>query len=437
MQRVLSGIVNARHNTPDNKPQYSGALPQQRLERARARAAHGMTTTMTARAPKKEPTTPVKLAVFSVSAGAGHVRAAQALCAEAQLSHPDWQVTHIDVMDLVPRGFRTLYAESYIKLVEHAPLLWSYLYARSDKRTRASTSDRLRRGVEKLNTRQFDGRLEELSPDAIICTHFLPAELLSRRIRKRRPTPPVWVQVTDFDVHGLWLHDHLHGYFAANDEVAQRLHSKGVALDRLAVTGIPIMPAFSNAPARSVAAVELGIDPVKPTVLMMSGGAGVGGIDVLASQLAAIPADMQILALAGRNDKLLSRLRSIAKEYPRRLWPMGFTSSIERIMAAADLAITKPGGLTSSECLAMNLPMIVVSPIPGQEERNADFLLESGAALKAVDSASLIYKVRRLLDNPQELALMRSRMQRVARPQAAVTVLAAVARHLQNPRSRQ
>jgi processive 1,2-diacylglycerol beta-glucosyltransferase len=379
----------------------------------------------------KERMKPIKLAVLSVSAGAGHVRAAQAVCAQAQLSHPDWQVTHIDIMDLVPRAFRTLYCESYIKVVERAPLLWSYLYGKSDKRTRSSKSDRLRRAVEKVNTRKFDGEIDKLAPDAIICTHFLPAELLSRRIRKQRPTAPVWVQVTDFDVHGLWLHEHMQGYFVANEEVAQRLRAKGIALDRIEVTGIPIMPVFSSAPTRAVGAAELGIDPQKPTLLMMSGGAGVGGIEVLAKHLAAMPVDMQIIALAGRNEGLLSQLKAIANEHPRRLWPMGFTRSIERVMAAADVAITKPGGLTSSECLAMNLPMIVVSPIPGQEERNADFLLESGAALKAVDVASLLYKVRRLLESPQELAAMRARMTSVARPHAASSVLAAVAKHLQ------
>lgn len=372
---------------------------------------------------------PIKIAVLSVSAGAGHVRAAQALCAQAALSYPQWQMTHIDLMDIVPRTFRKLYAESYIKLVEKAPLLWAYLYQRSDKRTRASKSDRIRRGIEKLNTKKFDAEIEKLAPDAIICTHFLPAELVSRRIRKRRPTPPVWVQVTDFDVHGLWLHEHMQGYFVANDEVAARLSAKGIDT-QVQVTGIPIMPVFGSAPARAVAAAELGLQPHKPTVLMMSGGAGVGGIEVLAERLAALPQDMQIIALAGRNEALLSKLRAIANKHPGRLWPMGFTRTIERVMAAADFAITKPGGLTSSECLAMNLPMIVISPIPGQEERNADFLLESGAALKSVDAASLEYKVCHLLEHPNELVMMRERMRAVARPQAAATVLAAVARHL-------
>jgi processive 1,2-diacylglycerol beta-glucosyltransferase len=372
---------------------------------------------------------PIKIAVLSVSAGAGHVRAAQALCAQAALTHPQWQTTHIDLMDIVPRTFRKLYAESYIKLVEKAPLLWAYLYQRSDRRTRASKTDRIRRGIEKLNTAKFDAELEKLAPDAILCTHFLPAELLSRRIRKRKPTPPVWVQVTDFDVHGLWLHEHMQGYFVANDEVAARLNAKGIDA-RVQVTGIPIMPVFSTTPSRELAAAELGLRPNKPTVLMMSGGAGVGGIEVLAERLAAMPQDMQIVALAGRNAALLAQLKTIATKYPGRLWPMGFTSSIERVMAAADFAITKPGGLTSSECLAMHLPMIVVSPIPGQEERNADFLLESGAALKAVDAASLEFKVSRLLAHPNNLVAMRERMRVVARPDAAAVVLTAVQEHL-------
>lgn len=370
------------------------------------------------------------LLVLSVSAGAGHVRAAQALCAQAELAKPTWRVTHIDVMELVPRAFRKLYAESYIKVVEKAPLLWAYLYRQTDKRTRASKRDQLRRGVEKLNTRKFDGEIERLKPDAIVCTHFLPAELLSRRIRKRRPTPPVWVQVTDFDVHGLWLHDHMQGYFVANDEVAARLAAKGIARERIHTTGIPIMPAFVNAPSRAEAVAELGLNANKPVVLMMSGGAGVGGIDALAQRLVQLPEDFQLVALAGRNEALLKQLQALAKRHPSRLWPLGFTTTIERILAAADFAITKPGGLTSAECLAMRLPMIVISPIPGQEERNADYLLESGAALKAVDAAALEYKVKRLLSRPQELSAMRERMRVIARPQAARAVIEEIRRHV-------
>lgn len=371
-----------------------------------------------------------RILVLSVSAGAGHVRAAQALCAAAQLQFPHLELTHVDVMDLVSQGFRKLYADSYIKLVEKMPLAWAFLYQSTDRRSARSPVDRLRRRIQRLNTRKLDDELVRIAPHAIVCTHFLPAELLSYRIRKGRPTPPVWVQVTDFDVHGLWIHPGMAGYFVANDEIAARIVGRGIAPEQTCVTGIPIMPQFSQHLLRAVCAAELGLDARKPTLLMMSGGAGVGGIESLAERLVQLEHDLQIVALAGRNDALLAALQRIAREHPGRLFPMPFTRTIERAMAAADIAITKPGGLTSSECLAMQLPMIVISPIPGQEERNADFLLESGAALKAIDTAALEYKVRLLLQHPERLAAMRECMRANARPDAAASVLRLVAEHL-------
>jgi len=361
--------------------------------------------------------------VLSVSAGAGHVRAAQALCAAAERGFRQLRLTHVDVMDLVPAGFRKLYADSYIKLVEKMPLAWAYLYQYTDQRSAKSLFDRLRRNIERLNTRKLNRELKRLAPDAIICTHFLPAELLSRRLARGRPTPPVWVQVTDFDVHGLWIHPHMQGYFAANDEVAWRIAARGIAPKQTFITGIPIMPQFSAAPARADCALEIGLDPRRTTLLIMSGGVGIGGIEALAERLASLQHDLQVIALAGRNEAVLGKLQGIARRYPARLLPMGFTRTIERVMAAADIAITKPGGLTTSECLAMGLPMIVISPIPGQEERNADFLLESGAALKAIDAAALEYKLRLLLEQPQRLAAMRERMRTHAKPNAAANVL--------------
>jgi processive 1,2-diacylglycerol beta-glucosyltransferase len=238
------------------------------------------------------------------------------------------------------------------------------------------------------------------------------------------------VQVTDFDVHGLWIHPHMTGYCVANHEIAARIVARGIAPEQACVTGIPIMPQFSRKLSRVECAAELGIDAHKRTLLMMSGGAGVGGIESLAERLVGLDHDLQIIALAGCNETLLAALQRIAARHPGRLFPMAFTRTIERAMAAADVAITKPGGLTTSECLAMQLPMIVISPIPGQEERNADFLLEAGAALKAIDAAALEYKVRLLLDEPQRLAAMRESMRLKARPNAAADVLRLIAEGL-------
>jgi processive 1,2-diacylglycerol beta-glucosyltransferase len=189
------------------------------------------------------------------------------------------------------------------------------------------------------------------------------------------------------------------------------------------------MPVFSSKLDKTACARELGLDPAKPVLALMAGGAGVGagtgggGLDQTAARLLAMPGNFQLIAMAGRNAKLLGDLNRLAQVHPGRLFPMGFTRTIERIMKAADLAITKPGGLTSSECLAMGLPMILVNPIPGQEERNADYLLENGAALKAYDAAGLEFRVKDLLANPRRLAALRENALALGKPKAAGAVL--------------
>lgn len=179
------------------------------------------------------------IAVFSVSAGTGHVRAAEALKATAELKFPHVKVTHIDLMTLVPPLFRKVYADSYFPLVEHHPALWGYLYERSDRRKLDSKLDQLRIALERLNTNKLIDTLREVNPDHVICTHFLPAELFSRWRRKKTFQKPVWVVLTDFDVHMLWVHRYLSGYFAANEEVAWRLRDRGVGEGSTHVTGIP------------------------------------------------------------------------------------------------------------------------------------------------------------------------------------------------------
>ena len=364
--------------------------------------------------------TPRKILLLSVSAGAGHMRAAEAIraCAGEGV-----EATHLDVMDYVSAGFRKLYTDFYITLVNKMPALWGYLYQATHDAPAHSSMQRLRRGVERLNTRALLKQIAAFQPDAIVCTHFLPAELLSRAIAKGELNCPVWVQVTDFDLHRLWIQDHMAGYFAANEEVAFRMRACGVPAARVHQTGIPIMPAFGQQLPRAACAAEFGLDPARPTLLMMGGGAGLGSLETVAERLLALQGDFQLIVLAGKNAQALAALQQLALRHPGRLLAQGFTSQVERLMACADLVITKPGGLTTSECLAMGLPMIVNSPIPGQEERNADFLLEQGVALKAFDSVTLEYRVQLLLREPARLAEMAARARALGRPDAARQVL--------------
>lgn len=386
-----------------------------------------------------------KLLILSVSAGAGHVRAAEAIRAAAADRYPGIEAIHMDLMEWVPAIFRSMYADSFLYVVEKHPELWGYLYGKTDRPKEGSKLEALRKGIERLNTVRFMKMLKDLDPDHVICTHFLPAQLLARKLAKGAFKLPVWVQVTDFDVHRLWVHQGMAGYFAAGEEVAWRMADRGIDPETISVTGIPIMPAFSQPLDKAACARELGLDPSRPTLLLMAGGAGVGagvaggGLDQTAARLLALDgtpgnagsrrgdsapgSGFQVVALAGRNEKLLGDLKVLAAAHPGRLVPMGFTRTIERAMAAADVAITKPGGLSTSECLAMGLPMILVNPIPGQEERNADYLLENGAALKAYDAAGLTFRVKQLMEDPDRLRGLRERALALGKPHASHAVL--------------
>lgn len=364
-----------------------------------------------------------KVLLLSVSAGAGHVRAADALRACAEKELPDVQALHLDVMDYASATFRRLYSDAYIKLVNKHPAVWGMIYQITGDASSDSTMNKMRRSIERLNTRALRKRIAEFAPDAIVCTHFLPAEILMHEIRRGRLHVPVWVQVTDFDLHRMWVIPHMTGYFAANEEIGFRMRAVGMADASVHVVGIPIMPVFAQAPDRATCARELGMDPQRRTLLLMGGGAGVGNLEQVATHLLAQDADFQLIVLAGKNQAALAALQKLAAAHPSRLFPQGYTNKVERLMACADLVITKPGGLTTSECLAIGVPMIVHSPIPGQEERNADYLLEQGAALKAVDTVGLEYRVAELLASPSRLAQLRERARALARPHAARDVL--------------
>ncbi len=369
---------------------------------------------------------PPTIAVFSVSAGTGHVRAAEALRATAALKFPAASVVHVDLMTLVPPLFKTFYADSYLPLVERHPALWGYLYSQADKRKLDSGLDRLRVYLERLNLQKFKDTIDRLKPDAVICTHFLPAELFSRWKRKGKFHKPVWVVITDFDVHMLWVHKRMSGYCTASEEVAWRLQDRGIDVKDIHVTGIPIMPAFAEQYSRPECARLLGVDPEKPTLLLMAGGAGMATVIRFVRRLMSIDGTFQVIALAGRNVRMLSELQKLAAGHHGRLFPLGYTNTIERVMAASDLAITKSGGLTTSECLAMGLPMLVVAPIPGQEERNADFLLEHGAGLKAYDEAGLDFRLRLLLKDRDRLTRLHDNAKLLGKATAAEDILGIV-----------
>lgn len=364
-----------------------------------------------------------RVLILSVSAGSGHVRAAQALEEAFKQFQPGWEAVHIDVLEFAPRPLRKIYRETYLNMVNRVPELWGYLYARSDRARASKVQAKLRELYDDLNTRRLLQFIRDFRPALIITTHFLPPEVLSRQKRRKKIGCPICVVVTDFDVHRFWVHPDVELYCVASDELRHVLSSKGVARGRIAVTGIPVLPVFAHRRDRLVARSRLGLRPDVPTVLLCSGGAGVGDMVSTAKALMAAKIPLQILAVAGKNDQLRAEIERLSPPAHVRVERFGYVENMDELMDAADLAVTKSGGLTTSECLCKGLPMVIVSPIPGQEERNADYVLEHGAAVKAVNAASLEYKINYLLDHPEQLERMHRCARRLARPNAARDVI--------------
>lgn len=363
-----------------------------------------------------------RILVLTASAGAGHTVAAAALQTVLRERIPQATVEVQDVLQATNPFFRALYAQGYLGLVNHAPTAMGMLYEATD-RGNNRTKHWLRSTFQNANAHRFLHNLERHPPDLIINTHFLPAELVAHLRREGRLDCPQATVTTDFETHRLWAQPPTERYYTATPEGAAYLATWNVDPSTIHVTGIPIRPQFLERFDRAELRKRLGLDAGQPLVLLLCGGFGVGPTGELLDELLRLPGDNQIVAIAGRNEKLRVRLESAARMADGRARVLGYTDKIHEWMHAADLLVSKPGGLTAAEALACGLPLVIVSPIPGQESRNSDYLLENGAAIKVNNARLLGYRVRELLADATRLERLRESARRIARPDAAVRIV--------------
>ncbi|MBC7957834.1 MAG: UDP-N-acetylglucosamine--LPS N-acetylglucosamine transferase [Cytophagales bacterium] len=361
------------------------------------------------------------LLLLHATAGAGHTRAAQAVAAAlGQQSSPAHQV--VDTLECTSTFFRRMYVKAYIELVQRAPELWGALYERYDVvKPPTSKSARARLVFDKTNSRAFKDLLKATQPKAILCTHFLPMELLSDLKGRGKLHTPVHAVVTDVSPHAFWVYPHIDHYHVASEVGARELARKGIAPDRISVSGIPIDPVFAQRTPAPAMRAQLGL-PERPTVLLLSGGFGVGPLVAMLDSFAGADCGLSLVVVAGRNAELEAACRARAAELNMPVTVHGFVTNIHELMDAAHLVVTKPGGLTTNEILAKGKPMALVAPIPGQEQRNCDYLLEEGAAVRLHDVSDAAWHLQRWLGNTALMAAMRRSAERIARPQAAADV---------------
>ncbi len=354
--------------------------------------------------------------VLTASAGAGHLVAAEAMRAALQARRPDATVEVHDVLNWTNRFFRALYSQGYLGLVRHAPAAMGWLYDATD---RARTKRDWRAQFQNLNAGPIQRALIRAAPDLIVNTHFLSAEVVAGLRRRGRLQCPQVTVTTDFETHRLWVQEPTERYYTATEEGKAYLVSWGVTSDNVRISGIPVRPAFANPPSAAAARESCGLKADRPVVLLLCGGFGVGPTEELLQQLRALEQRLQVVVITGRNELLRRRLERITRGGDCEMRVLGFIERMHEWMAAADLVVTKPGGLTAAEALACGTPLVIVNPIPGQETRNSDFLLERGAAIKVNNPRLLGFRVLRLLSDGERLAQLRGAARRLAAPNAA------------------
>lgn len=363
-----------------------------------------------------------RVLLLHASVGTGHRRAAEALAAAFRKRQPG-EIRVEDVLDHTSRLFRIAYARSYLELTDHAPLVWGYFYTQSNADPNlAEITNNIRKLVESIGTSGLKEVLRNFAPDVIICTHFLPMELLVRFKRSALLPQPIYCVITDYAAHTFWTYTEIDGYFVGDAQTRDQLIARGVAASQITVSGIPIDLAAAEPKSRDAARLRHRLPAEGQVITVFGGGIDNEHVRLIVQGLLRGPLEATLLVVAGRNPTLHASLADLQSTGRIDLRVYGYIDYVDDLIAASDLVVTKAGGLIVSEVLARGVPLIVIDPILGHEEWNADYVVSSGAGLQLRMSESTPAAVAMLLSKPQVLADMRASAAAVARPRAALDI---------------
>ncbi|EGW38442.1 glycosyltransferase [Desulfosporosinus sp. OT] len=343
--------------------------------------------------------------IFSASFGAGHVRAAEAIIEALRAQRPNVEITHLDFGAFLSKTFNSVIKSTYIELIKHTPKLWGKFYYRTSKIPPDSLFQRFLNG---LGRREFVKFIQALQPDLVICTYPTVAGVLAQQRLKGILNVPLVTIVTDYAVHSQWIHPGVDLYIVGCQSVYNGLVSRGIKPNAIIVTGIPVSPKFEWQLDRQEILNKLELKPHLPTVLVMGGAYGVlGGAKWICKILAETTVPVQSIIVCGRDEKLYKALDPLLEEGRNPVARFGFVKNVEELMSAADMIITKAGGLTVAEALTKRVPLVIFRPIPGQEEENATYLEGIGAGRVAKNEEELENIIFTLLQHPKDLEWMR------------------------------
>ncbi|MBD2578245.1 glycosyltransferase [Oscillatoria sp. FACHB-1406] len=364
-----------------------------------------------------------KILILYSSLGSGHISAAKAL-EEAFARFPEVTVTSEDALDYASPIYRSAVTQAYKQLSEKAPQLYKAFYEGSDTADLEKSLDNnlAWAKIERLFFRKLGQLVRDLDPDVIVCVQQIPSRFLQLLEQEDKLSKPQYVVITDIIAHSTWINYGVDGYFLPNKLGANLLIQRGVNPDILHVTGIPIKLEIMEPKTKEEVRSRLNLPLDAPVITLFGGGLNSRRVRAMVVDLLATLPSGTLIVGAGRNEDLLEALEEVESSPTVELRKLGLIDSVDDLIVASDVAIAKAGGLISSEILARGTPTVIVDPIPGQEEQNADAIAAAGAGVQLRLLEMVAPAVRYLLEHPERLQEMRKSALEIGQPRAALNI---------------
>lgn len=364
-----------------------------------------------------------KIVIIYATAGIGHKKASLAVKAALdEIAPKDVEVSIIDSLDYTNAFFKRSYLNSYLLMVNKLSLFWGFSYYLTDNRYFNLLISKMRRLNNWLNSKPLVKYLLDKQPDVIISTHFLATEVISDMKKSGALKSHLVTVVTDYRLHSWWIADCVDTYVVADDDAKDDLLKWGTDISRIKVLGIPVEPVFSRKLNKAEILEKAGLKKGVFTILVIGGGFGVGPIEDIIKVIGGIPEPIQIITVCGHNEQLVKKIEDLKAQMGLQAKIVGYVNNVYEYMEAADIMISKSGGITVSEALTKELPIIIIAPIIGQETRNSDFLIKHGAALKIDKPSDLKALLEGLVAHPEKMENLRRAISFIRKPTACYDI---------------
>lgn len=357
-----------------------------------------------------------KVLLLYIFERSGHHLAALAIEKALRELEGNWNILTVNSLGYTNPHLNQVVQRSYLSLLHNTPEIWDYLY---DNPKVARRITKVKEFINKLNSSKLEELLDSFSPEIVICTQAFPCGVVAAYKEKRGKSLPLMGVITDYIAHCYWLYEQVDFYAIPHETSRRDLIRKGIAERKIRITGIPIDPKFGREEDRNRVVERVNLNPNLPTVLIMGGGQGLGPLEEIVCSLDALTLSFQMIIVTGLNKSLERNLKKREGEITKPVHIVGYVDIVEKLMEISDIIVTKPGGLTIAESLGKGLAIVIADCLPGQEEKNCQFLVEEGAAIKVDEGKGVAATVGELLNDPHQLSSLQNKARELSTPNAS------------------